>query len=65
MANNNSTSRDRILSIETNQLHFGQSEYKSTPFTTESMKQKFNWNASTEKVEEALEGVYDDVLMKM
>ena len=28
--------------LKYNQFHFGQSEHKSTPFTTESMKEKFN-----------------------
>ena len=37
----------------------GQSEHKSTPFTTETTQQKFDWNASTEEVEEVLNGTYD------
>ena len=47
--------------LKQNQLHFGQSKYKSTPFTTKSMRQKFNWNTPTEEAEEGPEGAYDDV----
>ena len=46
--------------LKRNQLHFGQSEHEKTPFTTESMKQKFNWNTSTAESEEVLQGIYDD-----
>ena len=46
--------------LKQNQLHFRQSEHESTPFTTESMKQKFNWNTSTVEAEKVLEGAYDD-----
>ena len=41
-----------------NQRHFGQAE--GTPFTTPSMKQKFNWSASTNEAELVLEGNYKD-----
>ena len=34
--------------LKQNQLHFGQSEHEATPFTTETMQQKFDWNTSTE-----------------
>ena len=43
-----------------NQRHFGQAETDSTPFTTERMKHKFNWNASTEEAELVLEGNFTD-----
>jgi hypothetical protein len=43
-----------------NQRHFGQAETDGTPFTTETMKHKFNWNASTEEAELVLEGNYTD-----
>jgi hypothetical protein len=43
-----------------NQRHFGQAETDGTPFTTEAMKHKFNWNASTEEAELVLEGEYND-----
>ena len=45
--------------LKRNQLHFGQSEHKSTPFTTETMQQKFDWNTSTEEAEGVLNGTYD------
>ena len=50
----------KFFLLERNQLHFGQLEHKSTPFTTATMKQKFDWNTSTEKAEEVLKGTYDD-----
>ena len=43
-----------------NQLHFGQSILEQTPFTTDKMKDKFNWNASTEEAELVLDGTYND-----
>ncbi|OEU15138.1 hypothetical protein FRACYDRAFT_239817 [Fragilariopsis cylindrus CCMP1102] len=43
-----------------NQRHFGQAETDGTPFTTESMKHKFNWNASTNEAELVLQGEYED-----
>jgi hypothetical protein len=43
-----------------NQRHFGQAETDGTPFTTEEMKHKFNWNASTEEAELVLEGESTD-----
>ena len=43
-----------------NQRHFGQAESDKTPFTTEAMKQKFNWNATTNEAELVLEGDYND-----
>ena len=46
--------------MKQNQLHFGQSEHKSTPFTTESTEQKCDWNASIDKAEEVLKGTYDN-----
>ena len=46
--------------MKQNQLHFGQSEHESTPFTTKTMRQKFDWNASTEEAEEVLKGTYDN-----
>jgi hypothetical protein len=42
-----------------NQRHFGQAETDGTPFTTEEMKHKFNWNASTNKAELVLQGEYE------
>ena len=49
-----------IFLLKRNQLHFGQSEHEATPFTTESMQQKFDWNTSTEEADEVLQGIYDD-----
>ena len=46
--------------MKRNQLHFGQSEHEATPFTTESMKQKFDWNMSTDEAEAVLNGTYDN-----
>ena len=46
--------------LKQNQLHFRQSEHESTPSTTESMKQKFDWNASIEEAEEVLKRTYDN-----
>ena len=45
--------------LQQNQLHFGQLEHESTPFTTEIMQQKFDWNTLTDKAEEVLNGTYD------
>ena len=45
--------------LKCNQLHFGQSEHESTPFTIETMQQKFDWNTLTEEAEEVLQGTYD------
>jgi hypothetical protein len=41
-----------------NQRHFGQAETDGTPFTTDAMKHKFIWNASSEEAELVLEGNY-------
>lgn len=41
------------------QLHFGQSELESTSFATETLKQKFDWKASTEEAEGVLKGTYN------
>ena len=46
--------------LKQNQLYFGQSEHESTPFITESMIQKFDWNSSTEEAEEVLRGTYNN-----
>ena len=46
--------------LKRNQLHFGQSEQENTPFTTETMKRKFNWNVSTKEAEDVLKGEYED-----
>ena len=46
--------------MKLNQLHFGQSEHEATPFTTESMKQKFDWSKSTDEAEAVLNGTYDN-----
>jgi hypothetical protein len=43
-----------------NQRHFGQAESDGTPFTTETMKHKFNWSASTNEAELVLKGEYND-----
>ena len=45
--------------LKRNQLHFGQSEHEATPFTTEPMKKKFDWNTSTDEAEAVLNGTYD------
>jgi hypothetical protein len=42
-----------------NQRHFGQAETDGTPFTTEDMKHKFNWSASTNEAELVLKGEFD------
>ena len=41
-----------------NQRHFGQAE--GTPFTSPSMKKKFDWSASTREAELVLKGEYTD-----
>ena len=41
-----------------NQRHFGQA--KGTPFTTPTMKKRFNWSASTVEAEMVLKGQYLD-----
>ena len=43
-----------------NQPHFGQAKTEGTPFTTDDMKSKFNWNATTKEAELVLKGEYDD-----
>ena len=48
-----------LFLLKRNQLNFGQSEHESTPFTTETMQQKFDWNTSTEEAEKILKGTYD------
>ena len=52
--------KNEFFLLKQNQLHFGQSEHEATPFTTESMQQKFDWNTSTEEANEVLQGIYDD-----
>ena len=42
-----------------NQRHFGQAETDGTPFTTEDMKHKFNWSASTDEAELVLKGEFE------
>ena len=46
--------------LEQNQLHFRQSKYESTPLPTKKMKQKFDWNISTEEEGEVLKGTYNN-----
>ena len=41
-----------------NRRHFGQAE--GTPFTSPSMKKKFNWSATTDEAELVLNGEYSD-----
>ena len=48
-----------LFLLKRNQFYFGQSEHESTPFTTETMQQKFNWNKSTEKAGEVIKGIYN------
>ena len=43
-----------------NQRHFGQAETEGTSFTTEDMKSKLNWDATTKEAELVLEGEYED-----
>ena len=43
-----------------NQRQFGQAESDCTPFTTNRLKAKFNWSASTEEAELVLSGDYSD-----
>ena len=45
--------------LKRNKLHFGQSEHEATPFTIETMQQKFDWNTSNEEAEEVLKGTYN------
>ena len=45
--------------LKRNQLHFGQSEHESTPFTTGTMQQKFDWNTLTEEKKEVLKGTFN------
>ena len=45
--------------LKRNQLHFGHSEHESTPFTTETMQQKVDWNTSTKEAEKVLKGTYN------
>ena len=45
--------------MKRNQLHFGQLEHEATPFTTEPMKKKFDWNTSTNEAEAVLNGTYN------
>ena len=47
--------------LKRNQLHFGQSEHEYSPFTMETMKQKFDQNKSTEETKEVLKGTYDNM----
>ena len=47
------------LQEDSKELHFGQSEHESTPFTTKTMQQKFDWNTSTEEAKEVLQGTYN------
>jgi hypothetical protein len=49
-----------FLLVLRNQRHFGQAETDGTPFTSENMKHKFNWNASSNEAELVLEGEYED-----
>ena len=46
--------------LKQNQMHFGQSEHEGTPFITDSMKKKFDWNTSTEETDKVLQGIYND-----
>ena len=50
----------KFILLKRNQLHFGQSEHESTPFTMETMQQKFDWNTSTDETEEAFKDTYDN-----
>ena len=43
-----------------NQRHFGQAKSYGTPFTTDRLKAKFNWSASTTEAELVLAGEYSD-----
>ena len=42
------------------QMYFCQSEHEGTLFTTDSMKEMFDWSTSTEEAEEVLQGIYKD-----
>ena len=46
-----------------NQRHFGQAETDGTPFTTESMKEKFDWAGTTEEADMTMDGTYVDADM--
>ena len=46
-----------------NQRHFGQVETDGTPFTTESMKEKFDWAGKTEEADMTMDGTYVDADM--
>ena len=52
------SARSRISLQLRNQGHFNQAETEGTPFTTEDMKSKFNWNATIKEAELVLEGEY-------
>ena len=60
MESYHNTCKNRIFLLKRNQLHFGQLEHESTPFTIETTKQKFDWNESTEEAEEVLKGTYNN-----
>ena len=47
-----------------NQRPFGQAEPDGTTFTTNRIKAKFNWSASTEEAELVLSGDYSDDELK-
>ena len=46
-----------------NQRHFGQAETDKTPFTTDEMKEEFDWAATTSAAKEVLEGTYVNATM--
>ena len=56
---NNPDEIEFLLRIR-NQRHFGQAETDGTPFTTEAMKKKFDWQATTMETEAVLNGNYAD-----
>ena len=50
----------KFFLLKRSQHLFSHLEHKSTPFTTETMKQKFDWSKSTEKAEEVIKSIYDN-----
>ena len=59
---NNPDEIEFLLPIR-NQRHFGQAETDGTPFTTEAMKKKFYWQATTAEAAVVLNGTYIDADM--
>ena len=59
---NNPDEIEFLLRIR-NQRHFGQAETDGTPFTSEAMKKKFDWQAMMAEAAAVLNGTYIDADM--